>query len=65
MKKYSLLFFVILIAALDGFGQTPAAKPSRTPDDGDVVKITTNLIQVDVTVTDKNGQPIRDHRPEE
>ncbi len=66
MKKYSLLFFVIFIVALNSFGQTSVPKPSPTPsDEGDVVKITTNLIQIDVTVTDKSGQPIRDLKPDE
>ncbi len=36
-----------------GYGQTPA------PEAG-VVKITTNLIQIDATVTDAKGNPIRD-----
>jgi VWFA-related protein len=42
----------------------PAAKPSPTPQtpepDDDVVKITTNLVQVDAVVTDKSGKPITD-----
>ena len=37
--------------------------PSSTPDD--VVKITTSLVQVDVTVVDKDGRPIRDLKPGE
>ena len=34
-------------------------------DDVDVVKITTNLVQVDAVVTDKKGQKITDLRPDE
>ena len=36
----------------------------RPPDD-DVVKISTNLIQIDVTVTDKNGKIVTDLKPED
>jgi VWFA-related protein len=35
------------------------------PAEGEVVKISTNLIQVDVTVTDKKGKIITDLKPEE
>src|SRR5258707_127974 len=35
------------------------------PGDDDVVKITTNLVQVDAVVTDKSGKLIKDLRPEE
>lgn len=43
---------------------TPIEQPQRATDD-DVVKITTNLVQVDAVITDKNGKLIRDLRPEE
>jgi VWFA-related protein len=39
-------------------------KPSP-PVENEVVKISTNLIQLDVTVTDKKGNPIPDLRPDE
>ena len=66
MKKYFVLFFVTLIVALNSFGQTPVSKPSPgSPIDEGVVKISTNLIQVDVTVTDANGKIITDLKPEE
>jgi VWFA-related protein len=44
--------------------QKPAPAP-QNPDDVDVVKITTNLVQVDAVVTDRNGKHITDLRPEE
>ena len=60
MKRYSLMFFVILVGAINTFGQTP------TPvADNDVVKISTNLIQVDVTVVDAKGRVVNDLKPEE
>jgi VWFA-related protein len=39
--------------------------PKPTPPDDDVVKISTNLIQIDVSVTDPKGKVITDLRPEE
>jgi VWFA-related protein len=51
---------------------TPAAvaTPSPTPQkpaggEDDVVRISTNLVQVDAVVTDKNGKVVTDLRPEE
>lgn len=43
---------------------TPAA-PSQPQDESDVVRITSNLVQVDVSVTDKKGRPVTDLRPED
>jgi len=43
-----------------------AQQPTPTPKQGeDVVKISTNLIQIDVTVTDKSGKVVRDLKPED
>lgn len=43
-----------------------AQTTSPTPvDDGGVVKISTTLIQIDVSVTDKNGKQITDLKPED
>jgi len=51
---------------------TPAAQqpqPSPTPaedsDEDDVVRITTNLVQFDAVVTDKQGRRVADLRPED
>jgi VWFA-related protein len=46
----------------------PSPAPSPTPeppDDLDVVKITTNLVQIDAIVTDKKGNRVIDLRPDE
>ena len=46
----------------------PAATPTPTPQeesDEDVVRITTNLVQFDAVVTDKQGRPVTDLRPED
>ncbi len=48
--------------------QTPQqSAPPQTPadDEDDVVRITTNLVQIDAVVTDKNGNQITDLRPED
>lgn len=45
--------------------QTPVQTKTPPPADGDVVKISTNLIQLDVTVVDGKGKVVRDLRPEE
>src|SRR5688572_11121894 len=62
--KPLLLFSLILAAAGLAASQTekPAALP--TPDSA-VVKISTALIQLDVSVTDKRGRVITDLKPEE
>ena len=45
---------------------TPAPTPQREADDADdVVRITTNLVQVDASVTDKNGRVVTDLRAED
>jgi VWFA-related protein len=72
MKKlFASLLFVFLLA-LASVAQTP--KPTATPtapkstvaaDDEDVVKISTTLIQLDVTVTDKSGKVVTDLKPED
>jgi len=65
----------VLIAqlAMSSLAQQPAPSPSPTPqtsppqkpEEVDVVRITTNLVQVDAVVTDKNGKVVTDLKPEE
>ncbi len=54
---------MIFLTASTSFAQNPPAVPPK--DDGEVVKISTTLIQVDATVTDKKGNIVRDLKPEE
>ncbi len=72
MKSLTCLlsFFIISLFVADTAAQTP--KPTATPkgqvqpaEDDDVVRITTNLIQVDVVVTDKNGKQVTNLKPED
>jgi VWFA-related protein len=62
--------------AAPAFGQVPTPQESPTkpptepqgavrPTDEDVVRITSNLVQVDAVITDKSGKPITDLRPDE
>src|SRR3954463_16148919 len=48
--------------------QTPpvgTSPPTQKPDEGDVVRITTNLVQVDAVITDNHGKLVTDLKPEE
>ena len=62
MKKFILALAFVSLATLSNSAQTPTPTPV---DDNDVVRITTTLIQVDVTVTDKKGKIISDLKPED
>jgi len=66
MKRFPPLLLLVLFSCLGIRAQTqrPAASPTP-PDEPDVVKITTSLIQVDVTVLDSRGKIITDLKPEE
>lgn len=61
----SLALTLILTLFTATFGQV--ATPSSTPqqDEDEVVRITTNLVQVDAVVTDKNGRQVTDLRSED
>ena len=64
IKHMFPLGLVLAVVVLSVAGQQPTATP-RPIGDNDVVKISTNLIQIDVTVTDKNGKIVRDLKPED
>ncbi|MEP7148889.1 MAG: VWA domain-containing protein [Acidobacteriota bacterium] len=66
MRKVVFPIALVLLhcASICAQNARPVAKPTP-PEDGDVVKITTALIQVDVTVTDKKGKIVNDLKPEE
>jgi len=64
MKKIIASLIFVFLCALTSLSQTPTPTPKPAGDD-DVVKISTTLIQIDVTVTDKNGSIVRDLKPED
>ncbi|MBC7932175.1 MAG: VWA domain-containing protein, partial [Rubrivivax sp.] len=73
MTKRAALFPVLIFALLiSAFGQSqqslPAqSQPTPTPqeEEDDVVRITTNLVQVDAVVTDKDGRQVTNLRAED
>jgi VWFA-related protein len=62
MKKLLILTCLIASASILASSQTPTPGPKR---DDDVVKITTSLIQIDVSVTDAKGNPVTDLKRED
>jgi len=66
IKVNRINILAVLLILLNGFS-TQAQKPSKTESQNrdDVVKVTTNLVQVDAIVTDKQGRPVTDLRPED
>jgi VWFA-related protein len=73
MKKTAsiLIFTVLALVSLNANAQKPAPAPTppmqevQPADETDVVRITTNLIQLDASVTDKNGKIVTDLKPED
>lgn len=65
MKKIFSSVSALLLVAAGVLGQETKPVPKPTPPDNDVVKISTSLIQIDVSVTDAKGKPITDLRPDE
>lgn len=62
MKKLFLAPLLIFIFVITAVSQTPSPTP---PTDEDVVKISTTLIQLDVTVTDSKGKVVTGLKPED
>lgn len=71
MKSYFLIAALICQLALSGVAQQPAPQKQKSktlpvqqqappPTDDEVVKITTNLVQVDPVITDRNGKIVTD-----
>lgn len=64
MKNAFAVFFVLAFAAVVP-GQTVSPAPTPPSSEDEVVKISTNLIQLDISITDRDGNPISDIRPDE
>src|SRR4051812_39466408 len=79
MKKSSSLALALIFSLfITATGQNQKPAPTATPpptqpqtqqqeqvDEDEVVRITTNLVQVDAVVTDKSGKMVTDLKPEE
>jgi VWFA-related protein len=65
MKCLSFLLAVLIGLSFSTatFAQTPKPTPPPVEDENDTVKISTNLIQLDVTVTDKDDNIVTDLKP--
>lgn len=62
--RRNILLLLMLAACLGcTYSQTPVTTP--TPSDDEVVKIRTDLVQIDVTVTDRDDHPIKGLRAED
>ena len=65
MKRCFAFVFAFLLYSANLFGQDVRPTPKPTPDDNDVVKISTNLIQIDVSISDSKGKPVNDLKQDE
>ena len=69
--RLPLLFLLSTQLIVGALGQrpatpTPTPRPeTQQPGSDDVVRITTNLVQVDAVVTDKSGKMVTDLKPDE
>src|SRR6266481_5238856 len=57
-----LVLIAFLLAAIPGHSQDK--KPNKS-DDQDVIKVTSNLVSLDVIVKDKKGKPVTDLKAED
>jgi S-adenosylmethionine hydrolase len=64
MKIFASAGFLLFLLSIHAFSQNP--NPTATPrEDENILKISTTLIQVDVTVTDKEGNVVTNLKPED
>jgi VWFA-related protein len=66
MKNPSILSFILahtLFVTAAAQNPSPSPKPAQNPEE--VVRITTNLVQVDAAVTDKKGKAVTDLKAED
>ncbi len=64
LQKFTFSLFFLFLLSLQTFAQQPEATPPAE-DDKDSIKISTTLIQADVSVTDKDGNVVTDLKPED
>ncbi len=63
--KFSIVLTLILLFTSAAYSQTAQPAPTPPEDNGKVVKVSTALIQIDVTITDNRGKIIRDIKADE
>lgn len=66
-RQFGHAFFLTFLLLISIWAQSPvtAVKPPQTKTEDDVVRITANLVQLDVTVTDREGRQVTDLKPED
>src|SRR5690348_364412 len=64
IKNSLCVVLAIVLLSVVHFGQTVSPTATPTPNVEDVVKISTNLIQIDVSVTDSKGKVVPGHKAE-
>lgn len=62
LSVYAATFVLAAFTSVTAQQRTPSPAP---PAQDDVVRVTTNLVQADVIVTDKSGRQVTDLRPED
>jgi VWFA-related protein len=63
MRRFFFITLFLFLLSISAFAQNPSATPPVADDES--IKISTNLIQLDVTVTDKDGKIVTDLKPED
>src|SRR5437016_2426484 len=64
IRQYILLPLVLVVLVAPAQSQVKK-EPRKSADDDDVIKVTSNLVNLDVIVKDKKGRPITDLKPED
>src|SRR6266446_598347 len=66
MKIRRSILLVIMLGVLVVPAQSQEKKePKKSPDDDEVIRVTSNLVSLDVIVKDKKGKAITDLKPED
>ncbi|MGB8507475.1 MAG: VWA domain-containing protein, partial [Pyrinomonadaceae bacterium] len=63
--SFALALLLTIQAQSILFAQTRIEPQNKPPEKEDVVRITSNLVQIDVSVTDKKGRPVADLKDED
>lgn len=66
-RQFGPAFFLTFLLLMSIWAQAPVSsvKPPQSRNEDDVVRITANLVQLDVTVTDRDGRQVADLKPED
>jgi VWFA-related protein len=65
MKIRQSILLAIMLCVLAVPAHSQEKKETKKADDDDVIKVTSNLVSLDVIVKDKKGKPLTDLKPED